>query len=428
MLGVCGVSVALIFLEILLGILGFWYVKNRDPISHSTNEDRSLYRIVALGESTTAPLNGPAWPELLEQELNKRAGERRFRVYNFGVAGSNSSGIVNRLYEEVMPLGPDMVITMMGINDIKYLALPTVEHTVIDANLHKLKDLRITKLLAVLSQMIIRRQYRHLIEKAIHCTGDEGIGDYDWTREYLPRYQSIIDTIYPYNYSGQFFDGPSDKKAEEVLLEFLDRYSFSYQAYEVLVDHYATRSLWERVSYWTKKARGLEPFIRLCIRTNPTIAVQAKEAMLRHLTDIEILMESMHVVSKKIMTQRVNQEKAFYQQIRVALEVDSRSANVNTSRSYETLARYLGEHSIAHIAIQYPLLPVDELRSMLRDVSGVTYVSNEENFQTALQTHTYSDLFIDNFAGVFGHTTPLGSQLIASAAADAVLQIAPIEY
>ena len=77
--------------------------------------------------------------------------------------------------------------------------------------------------------------------------------------------------------------------------------------------------------------------------------------------------------------------------------------------------------------MQYPLLSVRTLQDMFPHDANVTFVSNEMNFQNFLKQGSYDDLFVDNFAGVFGHTTTLGSQLIASSAAEAILQVAPLK-
>ena len=34
-------------------------------------QDRHVYKILAIGESTTARLGGPAWPEFLQEELKQ---------------------------------------------------------------------------------------------------------------------------------------------------------------------------------------------------------------------------------------------------------------------------------------------------------------------------------------------------------------------
>jgi len=101
--------------------------------------------------------------------------------------------------------------------------------------------------------------------------------------------------------------------------------------------------------------------------------------------------------------------------------------SVHTQLNYLTLSKYLHDQGVRHVAMQYPLLPVRILQSMLTKSPWVTYIGNEYNFQQALSSHEYSDIFTDNFGGIFGHTTLFGHQLIASAAADTIQHVVSVQ-
>lgn len=424
---VFGISFALIFLECALWITGAYYMHFSGRSYLDAKDDANRIRIVALGESTTAPITGPAWPEFLENELNTRAGRPLFRVYNLGVAGSNSSAIFKRLTTEGMVLRPHIVITMMGVNDIKYMALPVVSHTWFARVVESITFSRTYKFLAIIGRLIQGNQHRALVEKALSCKNDE-LGDYEWVYTYLPQYESLIKELYPDRYSGQFSNSAEDQRAGAILVEFLREHPLSYQAYEVIVDHFASRSLWKDVNVWTQKFQDVQPLIRLCILTNTTAKKDAKDAMVRHLEDIGIFMESLSMVAQKITRDNGEDGVAFYDQIRFNIGVQNNASNINTAHVYEQMNTYLKNHGIFHVAMQYPILPARALKDIFKKDDVVTFVSNEENFQKALQTHAYSDIFMDNFAGVFGHTTPMGSHMIASSAADAILTIANPSY
>jgi lysophospholipase L1-like esterase len=85
-----------------------------------------LYRIVAVGESTTfgltlAPDDKP-WPELLEQLIHKRLEQgRRVEVINAGVPSLSLTNNLLRLKEEILPLKPDMIISYHGHNGFNML-------------------------------------------------------------------------------------------------------------------------------------------------------------------------------------------------------------------------------------------------------------------------------------------------------------------
>lgn len=75
--------------------------------------------IVALGGSTTDPLGGKSWPEFLYERLN--ADGQSVRVFNGGVAGYSSNQELLKLIRDVLPLGPDLIISLNGVNDMGYM-------------------------------------------------------------------------------------------------------------------------------------------------------------------------------------------------------------------------------------------------------------------------------------------------------------------
>ena len=72
------------------------------------------------------------------------------------------------------------------------------------------------------------------------------------------------------------------------------------------------------------------------------------------------------------------------------------------------------------IAMQYPLLPVSTLRKLLGHRDDVIYLENRENFEKALRQHGYKNLFVDHFAGSFGHFSDQGNRMVAEKVADAI--------
>ena len=76
-------------------------------------------RIVALGGSTTDPLDRENWPKVLLQDLES-AGIPAI-VYNGGVSGYSSNQELLKLIRDVLPLEPDIVVSLNGINDLGFL-------------------------------------------------------------------------------------------------------------------------------------------------------------------------------------------------------------------------------------------------------------------------------------------------------------------
>jgi lysophospholipase L1-like esterase len=93
-----------------------------------------VYRIVALGESTTfgmtlQPGDQP-WPEVLEQIIRQRLPTRRpVQVINAGVPAYGLQDNLARLPGEILPLQPDLIISYHGANGFNMLdnsVLPTL--------------------------------------------------------------------------------------------------------------------------------------------------------------------------------------------------------------------------------------------------------------------------------------------------------------
>ncbi len=101
----------------------------------------------------------------------------------------------------------------------------------------------------------------------------------------------------------------------------------------------------------------------------------------------------------------------------------SRTARNITTYHYQELHKKLQKRDITHIAMQYPLRDVNEIKNMLQEYDDVIFISNEENFREALEKGKYEDYFYDRFAGDFGHATEKGNRMIAENVAAVILNL-----
>ena len=79
--------------------------------------------------------------------------------------------------------------------------------------------------------------------------------------------------------------------------------------------------------------------------------------------------------------------------------------NINTMVSLAT------DRGINFILVQYPRRKADLLRFFIE--RDMFVISNYKVFEDLLKRYEYDDLFTDNFAGDFGHSTVLGNRAIA---------------
>ena len=112
-----GLCLCIILLEAGLRIGGFLILSLQEHRNKSSLKQKGTYRILCLGESTTAFRRKDSYPNQLEKILNQRNTGIRFSVINKGMAGIDTVFIVSQLEDNLDKYNPQMVTTMMGIND-----------------------------------------------------------------------------------------------------------------------------------------------------------------------------------------------------------------------------------------------------------------------------------------------------------------------
>ncbi|HTZ11685.1 MAG TPA: tetratricopeptide repeat protein, partial [Candidatus Margulisiibacteriota bacterium] len=108
-----GFLLTLAILEAGLRLAGFMLASFQEQRNKVSIRQKGAYRIMCLGESTTAG----QYPLFLEEILNSRNIGIKFSVIDKGIVGVKTMAIVEQLEANLDKYRPDMVITMMGIND-----------------------------------------------------------------------------------------------------------------------------------------------------------------------------------------------------------------------------------------------------------------------------------------------------------------------
>jgi tetratricopeptide (TPR) repeat protein len=118
-----------------------------------------------------------------------------------------------------------------------------------------------------------------------------------------------------------------------------------------------------------------------------------------------------------------DQAEYYHQQIEDYLD---RSESPVTRKNYMSLWRELHERGIQMVAMQYPMRPLAPLQRLLSEASDVVLIDNEHVFKRALLGRPYTEIFVDLFAGDFGHATVEGNRLIAENVADTILTLVAV--
>ncbi len=87
----------------------------------SKTKPDGVYRVVAIGGSTTFGVYLPwnqSYPYYLQDNLRKRLNTDAVEVINAGMTGSTTAESLHRLFTQILPLEPDMVVIYHAYNDL----------------------------------------------------------------------------------------------------------------------------------------------------------------------------------------------------------------------------------------------------------------------------------------------------------------------
>ncbi len=154
-----GLLLFIVLLESGLRLGGYILSSLQERNNQLSLKRKGAYRILCLGESTTAG-GSNSYPAQLEQILNAADTGKTFSVINKGLPATNTTYILAALDENLAEYQPDMVIAMMGIND--YGELIPYNDAAAERTPRLVASLKIYKLL--------RLTWRHLI-LTVHESG-----------------------------------------------------------------------------------------------------------------------------------------------------------------------------------------------------------------------------------------------------------------
>jgi tetratricopeptide (TPR) repeat protein len=112
-----GLFICAVLLEMGLRIGGFVLLSVQEYRNRISLKQKGSYSIMCLGESTTFG----QWPVPLQEILNQKDIGIKFSVIDKGVIGTTTGNIVSLLERNLDECNPQMIITMMGINDRRYV-------------------------------------------------------------------------------------------------------------------------------------------------------------------------------------------------------------------------------------------------------------------------------------------------------------------
>lgn len=414
--------------------------------NRAATREQGVYRILCLGESTTfAGSVQHSYPAVLEQVLNERRSDMRFSVVNAGVMGTTSELILDGLEENLDKYHPDMVITMIGINDDRHDVYNPARESESAWPMRLIGRLKVVQL--------IRHIGRHGSEKLSDDTDDTSGYDF-WNYEV-----SNVEPDRLIEMAHRQMDAMNFTAAGNLLNQARTAQPDHPEIYEMLGSIAAYYARHEESVELFNKAIALdpsieEPYTKLIeryyyVRDYP-MAEQTIQALKANVPQSEqayellaqlyfqqqkyaklkdILAEAEERLPNNYLLAKLRASFALVQGDHQAsqrlfelAERLGRNYQMNdTAENYRAISRQILRRGIKHVAVQYPMRRLKPLKDMLGADARVTFVDNERSFKQAVQNGSYGQYFVDTFAGDFGHLTPAGNRQLAENIADKVL-------
>ena len=483
-----GVILALFILEIGLRIGGSMLLFLQERRNVQSIKKKGEYRIMCLGESTT--YEGfdyeDSYPFQLEDILNKAQIGIKFTVINKGGPGQGVESIARQLEKNIDRYSPDMVITMMGINDddinISY------DRDTTSKPIRFLKSFRVYKLTRLL-WLHTKMRTKEAYDRQTDVTQGEGMLTTEMNLD-LHNDSRYVELGNRYSERGMYTEAEEMfKKALEFTPKNVRAYiglgwchasqfdfnacvDYFKKALEVSADndeiYFGLGSCFRREGDFVQAEENFKKAIELNPRNDEAyhhlgwIYKQQKK-----FTQAEIALNKAIEINDKNSNTYFELGSFYWDQnefmkaemfFRKARELSPHQDFI--SGSLVTLYRERGDYKIAEdyyrqkmsfkrshynpvvhrnylkvkdivdkrriklVCVQYPMRSINLLKRIFKEngEEGIIFVDNESVFKNAVKKSSYKEYFKDIFAGDFGHCTPRGNRLLAENVAQTILR------
>ena len=433
-------------LEILMRLIGFIPTAPQDIANQASQWDSQSFRILTLGESTTAG-HETSWPGELEKKLRANCGDQNVHVFNGGVSSATTSYLLAHIQSQVKRFQPHLVIIMAGINDIYY----TKYDFDADSKWRLFLDrIRVVKLYRWVKDNIKYSLKKYGKRNRIHI--DEHLPPDQW-REF-----NEFSKIFNSNIDSENVD-LSLSAARKILWKYEDNLTMAkYVLDEIIQGKYynlkgepktkvsdfiinqsniilsRVDNFVEAISYKAEIYTNLEH--KFCIST----VVQLLEFIPLSVKEKSVVLDAVRICGNQDNLSEIEVLQNYLSDQRIEINSEKKpflSFQNNISKLYN----YLDDQGIDVIFMQYPIVSVKPLEYTLSvdqiDVKEmpllyrnaltsyweppsysvdekINFLENRKNFQEAIRRYEYKEIFTDRFADVFGHMTQRGHNLIAN--------------
>ncbi len=467
-----GLFLTVILLEASLRIAGSIVLMLQERHNHLSNDPRE-YRILCLGESTTALGGEDSYPSQLEALLNLHSHQKKFTVINKGIISTTSEYILSHLDQYLDQYRPQMVIVMMGINDSAYLHGPNKSLWWENIK-YSLEDLRFYKLLHLIYEHVSHRingankpglsadvtvpeeSNNQQIENFLRLVIAESIERYhqhNTTQSLIQAGLASLELTRRYRIEGLYLKAQSLLQEAALLIpNYPQLYQEQGELYLAQEKYPDAIKAFQTVLFIEPKNTSVLPSLARAfhlenndnafivyagyLQTNPQdywgyieLAQWLKEKghiklaqeFLQRAIEISPGLDQAYVDMGAISQEQGKEKlaKQFYQQGASKIQGEYSPA---TYVNYALILNKVLKRHLKAVVMQYPLREIAPLKNYLGERNNLIFVENKQNFKQALAKNGFNYYFKDNFAYDFGHCTRAGNALIAQNLTDIILQ------
>lgn len=434
-----GVVFVVFILEVMLRITGYVTMSTQGSRNRVSFVTAGAYRIMCIGESTTADLGGrsASFPRQLGKILNNRGGGKGFSIINKGVPGVDTDFLIAELESNLDIYRPDMVVAMMGLNDSR-----TSFSSGGTAGKERFSLVNLSKIYKLMRflyfDLVQKKKIDSILDQPAYYKGGGGPFMED-TEKMSGKPEKKENALW---FTGVRYaeEGELDK-ARDIFEECIKKWQGGVWTYLKLGERYYSlgeadkgEKVYRRVingevyGKAAEKENG-EQEIREGQRLGALISLGGEYVKQKRYDDAEELFKEVVAIKPDL---GYGNMAALYEKkgdLETAREYRLKSAENNpqvsnpvTRSNYNRLKEILDSRGVRLACVQYPLRDVKLLKNAFDDPSGVIFVDNEKIFRDALKKVTYEDLFYDRCYCDFGHGTDKGNRLLAESVAKVILE------
>jgi len=467
-----GIILTVVLLEAGLRAAGFTLQSLQEYRNLISIKRGGEYRIMCIGESTTAG----EYPPFLEKALNERNIGIKFSVIDKGIVATNTSLILAQLEENIGKFRPDLVVAMIGINE-GGIHMPIGFNSRSQAFFGSLKVCKLIKLLLLHMQNKIKevKAKRKGNKVSIPQVKNEQM-----LQSFVASEQDSLRVVQPGNITDKgneddsFFnergkqltaqgDLPSAREAFKRAVELNPNNLDAYFRLVALSGPDASglliRKLFETYISFIKAGtpddlRKNDIFVlgNMLIYYDKYLEI---EELCREMLAKNIMRKEAYIIlgMSSIAQKQYSVAEASFKR---ASELDSRDVRafdglalvchetgrydlsekylrkanelrpcyptMLVTRNYKKIKNILDGRNIKLVCVQYPMRSIEPLKAIFEGERNILFVDNELVFKRALKRGYYKDFFKDMFGGDFGHCTEKGNKLLAQNIADVILK------